>query len=207
MGQLFLTPRFGLTWPLSESHIVSRAWVIQERFLSPRTLHFTKEQIFWQCAGMYACETFPLGMAAIYDDLLSRHYRASSQALFDAENTKVYKIRGRLCEDYSFAALTYTSDRLIAFAGIVAGFKKRLPNDTYLAGIWKGDLLSGLLWKVRAMEAGLTSRTAPMNCMPIHTSLPLYPANIAPLPGPGWARTAALSGQQRSVESLAILSK
>lgn len=26
-----------------------RAWVLQEKFLSPRTLHFARDQLFWEC--------------------------------------------------------------------------------------------------------------------------------------------------------------
>lgn len=31
-----------------------RAWVLQERVLSPRIIHFTEEQIFWEC-GQGVC--------------------------------------------------------------------------------------------------------------------------------------------------------
>ena len=36
-----------------------RAWVVQERLLSLRTLHFGREQIAWECQTLQACETFP----------------------------------------------------------------------------------------------------------------------------------------------------
>lgn len=29
--------------------LASRAWVLQERLLAPRTLHFSKTQLFWEC--------------------------------------------------------------------------------------------------------------------------------------------------------------
>lgn len=38
-----------------------RAWVLQERFLSPRVLYFSYDQLFWECAQLVACETFPSG--------------------------------------------------------------------------------------------------------------------------------------------------
>jgi hypothetical protein len=37
--------------------------VVQERALSPRTLHFESEQLFWECATTEACEVFPSGFA------------------------------------------------------------------------------------------------------------------------------------------------
>ncbi|RYP71479.1 hypothetical protein DL770_008120 [Monosporascus sp. CRB-9-2] len=41
--------------------LTSRAWVVQERLLSPRILHFAAEQVFWECQEMAACESFPVG--------------------------------------------------------------------------------------------------------------------------------------------------
>jgi hypothetical protein len=35
----------------------TRAWVLQERALSRRTLHFTDRQTYWECGGGVRCET------------------------------------------------------------------------------------------------------------------------------------------------------
>lgn len=154
VGQVYLVPRFDLTRPLVESPLAKRAWVSQERFLSPRILHFTEEQMFWECASLYACETFPHGMPIVYDNTTSQHYRVSLDRTLAHQGDKslVYSIWNRICDDYSQAKLTYTSDRTIAFAGIVEEFRSRLPHDTYLAGLWKDDLVSGLLWRVMALD-------------------------------------------------------
>lgn len=34
----------------------ARAWVIQERLLSRRILHFTQERIYWECLEEKSCE-------------------------------------------------------------------------------------------------------------------------------------------------------
>jgi hypothetical protein len=39
-----------------------RGWVIQERWLSVHTLHFSSDQLFWECAQQRACELFPTGI-------------------------------------------------------------------------------------------------------------------------------------------------
>jgi hypothetical protein len=49
----FQTPGFG--WD-------TRAWSLQERFLSPRHLHLGEEQMYWECNALKASETFPLGL-------------------------------------------------------------------------------------------------------------------------------------------------
>ncbi|KAH8726036.1 hypothetical protein GQ44DRAFT_680231 [Phaeosphaeriaceae sp. PMI808] len=154
IGQVFLLPQFDLTDPLRDSSIATRAWVTQERFLSSRIVHFTTDQLFWECASLYACETLPQGMPHVYDNSTSRHFRVSRnlQSSRPEDEQDNYEIWGRVCEDYSRCRLSFNSDKLIAFAGIVGEFQLRLPHDTYLAGLWKSDLLSGLLWKATALN-------------------------------------------------------
>jgi hypothetical protein len=154
VGEVFFVSQFDVTEPLTESPIATRAWVTQERFLSPRVLHFTTDQLFWECAGMYACETFPHGVPHVYDNSTSWHYRASADPKQTDHQDKPmhYQVWGKICEDYSRSRLTYTSDKIVAFAGIVGEFQFRLPNDTYLAGLWRGDLITGLLWKATALD-------------------------------------------------------
>jgi serine/threonine protein kinase len=40
----------------------TRAWVLQERLLSPRLLHLGPEQMYWECNALKASETFPRGL-------------------------------------------------------------------------------------------------------------------------------------------------
>ncbi|KAI1095992.1 heterokaryon incompatibility protein-domain-containing protein [Rostrohypoxylon terebratum] len=37
-----------------------RAWVVQERLLTPRQIHCSRQQLLWECRENFACETFPL---------------------------------------------------------------------------------------------------------------------------------------------------
>ena len=52
----FQTPGFG--WD-------TRAWALQERFLSPRHLHLGEQQMYWECNALKASETFPRGLPAL----------------------------------------------------------------------------------------------------------------------------------------------
>ena len=38
-----------------------RSWVVQERALSIRTIHFGRRQLFWECNCGYGSEVFPEG--------------------------------------------------------------------------------------------------------------------------------------------------
>ncbi|KFY01599.1 hypothetical protein O988_02669 [Pseudogymnoascus sp. VKM F-3808] len=49
---------------VSKSPLADRAWAVQERFLSPRTLHFSKTGLFWECRHYDASESFPEGSPA-----------------------------------------------------------------------------------------------------------------------------------------------
>lgn len=41
---------------VEKARLNTRAWVIQERFLSCRTIHFSKNQMYWECGNGVYCE-------------------------------------------------------------------------------------------------------------------------------------------------------
>lgn len=43
-----------------------RAWVLQERLMSPRVVHFESEQVHWECHSNQMCETYPVGLPHLY---------------------------------------------------------------------------------------------------------------------------------------------
>jgi hypothetical protein len=47
---------------IEESPLCRRAWVLQERLLAPRNLHFGHDQLFWECNQLKACEGYPIGL-------------------------------------------------------------------------------------------------------------------------------------------------
>lgn len=42
-----------------EGPVVRRGWIIQERLLAPRVLHFGRRQLFWECNSAGGCESKP----------------------------------------------------------------------------------------------------------------------------------------------------
>lgn len=62
---------------LLDAPLHQRGWVLQERLLSPRTIHFGQEQIFWECRCELACEAYPNG---IPEQLRNRRTRTWRQA-------------------------------------------------------------------------------------------------------------------------------
>lgn len=46
---------------LNHAPLNQRAWVLQERLLAPRVLHFGPEQLTWECKEIDCAESFPAG--------------------------------------------------------------------------------------------------------------------------------------------------
>jgi hypothetical protein len=44
---------------ITSANLCRRGWVVQERLLSPRIVHFAKEQLFWECVTMQSIEEWP----------------------------------------------------------------------------------------------------------------------------------------------------
>lgn len=141
----------------------TRAWVIQERVLAPRILHFGSEQVYWECNEKNACETFPEGVPPSlidetgtpriqtieYAGTPGARLRCFSQEWFGLLKPdpamRYYDIWSNTIEAYSRCHLTHGTDKLIAICG-VAKQLQGLLHDEYLAGIWKSHLPYHLLW-------------------------------------------------------------
>lgn len=50
---------------VAEAPLNTRGWVLQERVLSPRALHFGSHQLLWECRELSACETYPAGLPEV----------------------------------------------------------------------------------------------------------------------------------------------
>lgn len=97
--------------------LLSRGWVVQERFLSPRTLHFCKNQMYWECQEHDTCETYPNGLPTTLlglSILMSRR-----QPLYRCADTLgVRALWENIAEVFSKCTLTMEKDKLPALSGI-----------------------------------------------------------------------------------------
>ncbi|KAL7893133.1 heterokaryon incompatibility domain-containing protein, partial [Trichoderma sp. TUCIM 5745] len=114
----------------------NRGWVVQERYLSRRTLHFTAKQVFWECDGESACETCPGGYPQ----------RASSFCPYELKRRGMDRSNwDDLVSQYSGARLTQSSDRLIAVEGLARSIQAT-TKDEYVAGMWREWIERQLAW-------------------------------------------------------------
>ncbi|TGO54640.1 hypothetical protein BCON_0104g00370 [Botryotinia convoluta] len=142
----------------TEFALYGRAWVLQERLLSPRTKHFS-EQLIWECREEGASEFFPMGLSLKcygtggYN--FSKDWRSNLQ---DCGHQFWVDTLGR----YMKSSLTYSSDRLVAIGAIAREHETEL-DDFYLAGLWKKELPLNLHWKIDG-SSSFPSRTNTYRC-------------------------------------------
>lgn len=85
--------------------LIGRAWCYQEIFLSPRVLHFSKDEATWECMEYAACEcaglTSPLH-PRFENNSPKKHYSLSLESSLDDLEVR----RRKLVEEYSSLGLT-----------------------------------------------------------------------------------------------------
>ncbi|EKD16493.1 uncharacterized protein L3040_001228 [Drepanopeziza brunnea f. sp. 'multigermtubi'] len=159
-----LTQRWNIVDPSHWNRIVdaapvnTRGWVLQERLLAPRVLHFCKDQIAWECREFEASESCPAGIdlelncgiikpKTRFKDLMARKdgTKVSSSDAAAVASEVDWKA---IVEKYSLLKLTQAKDKLVALAGI-AGQMYPLFEAPYVAGMWNNKhFTSQLLWRV-----------------------------------------------------------
>jgi len=126
------------------SPLVERAWAFQERFLAPRTVHFTITQLYWECKSKIACEACPerLPQSPIYDL---------------GEQDKIGELWNYVVLNYSRCEMTFSRDRLVAISGVAKWLHSK-TGDEYIVGLWRRNLEYQLLWKATGTR---TTRRSP----------------------------------------------
>ncbi|KAF7948818.1 hypothetical protein EAE96_008005 [Botrytis aclada] len=135
--------------------LLNRGWVLQERVLSPRSLHFCDDELLWECREMASCESYPTGLPKVCkqenfkarplsgSDLYERKY-----LIDEASKTMKGMAYDRWAEWialYSKTHLTKGSDKLPAVSALAKCTRANL-DDVYVAGLWRSMFTDQLLW-------------------------------------------------------------
>lgn len=153
-----------------------RAWVLQERVLSRRTLYFGEDQIFWECRGLEASEIFPNGFSGRGKsrsgikstlginppDLEPRQAASNGPAEKRPDGNHVWMFPNGLPffeeppseprRAWHRIVNLYTACELTNTADrliAISGLAKEFSirlQDQYVAGMWLNSLLRELLW-------------------------------------------------------------
>jgi hypothetical protein len=142
--------------------LASRAWTLQESLLPRRLLTFSVTVSF-ECRTAQLCECgsdlFPDPFCGSQEDF-KKIDRIEYASILEgsASNQEVYKYwYKKLVTPYSTRELTKLNDRLPALSGLASKFSLRL-NDSYVAGLWERDLITGLTWNTQAPGRNLLDR-------------------------------------------------
>lgn len=124
---------------------VTRAWTFQEAAMSTRMILFADSGIYYNCSA---------GLVWEYDRVIGEPLRFSVSSILECgSKAEIYK-RWNLdiATQFSGRQATYLTDSLPALSGLAQIFAPVL-EDEYVAGLWKGDLLTGLFWKLKGSLA------------------------------------------------------
>ena len=136
--------------------LLNRAWVLQERFLSPRTLYYGPWELFWECGEYSLSEKEPESNMTYWGgDTIRKRFRTMKK-LPDLDSNKshhkpelegIYDIWTEIRANYWSSQLTHHSDSLVAISGITAWIQER-SGMHFVSGLCKNFFLRELLWKV-----------------------------------------------------------
>ena len=162
------------SWPDHQDQLIGpwseRAWTLQEGLLPNRILLYSSHQVAWKCCSVVEYERGhrhvplvefglsiadePGGRPFWQFDLFTKFkilekYLESPECHSEHDRHRIWY---HILEDYSGRNITYLRDRLIAISGIAKFYGKVLRDDTYVAGLWRSDMILGLLWYAKGLQ-------------------------------------------------------
>lgn len=149
-----------LYWCSNVTHtpLNARAWVFQEQYLAPRNVYFGETQLYWECFGCLASETFPGGLPPgtnsspkSLDPHVGGALVRQSHGLTPNPDLDAFSMWNQIVYGYSNGTLTYSEDKLVAISGLASRMQKHIRSD-YLAGLWRKYLPYQLLWTVGGIQ-------------------------------------------------------
>ncbi|KAH8731712.1 heterokaryon incompatibility protein-domain-containing protein [Phaeosphaeriaceae sp. PMI808] len=130
---------------VEKARLNTRAWVMQERVLSRRTIHFSDKQMYWECGEGVYCETLTRLESTYRKTYFMLDPNFPDRLLASGDKRTVEFIHF-LSEAYSKRHLTKKTDRRIAISGLEARIARaRWCQSRY--GIFENFLHRNLLWQ------------------------------------------------------------
>ncbi|KAI8725699.1 HET domain-containing protein [Fusarium sp. LHS14.1] len=127
------------------SKLSTRGWVFQERLLSPRTLHFSSNEMAWECRSVCECECSATSLRTLRTTSVIKHY-------LYPQSIDVSKVQASWRSDivpaYTQLNLTFSTDRLPAIEGLANAAGKLRSDDKYVFGLWRNSIKADLMWHI-----------------------------------------------------------
>ncbi|KAF2201403.1 HET-domain-containing protein [Delitschia confertaspora ATCC 74209] len=130
---------------VDSARLNTRAWIMQERVLARRTIHFSAHQTYWECGFGIHCENLTILKSKKSD----KYFKLDPQfpkRLIQSGNRRTVNFITSLFQDYSKRSPTVLTDRCVAISGLEDRIKDVL-NCKSRYGIFQKYLHRNLLWK------------------------------------------------------------
>ncbi|KAK2468232.1 hypothetical protein H9L39_19878 [Fusarium oxysporum f. sp. albedinis] len=128
---------------VEEGVLNKRAWVLQERALSRRTIHFTKRQTYWECGGGVRCETLTYMRNEKSSFRSDPEFPRSITERGEEARVKLFQ---SLFAEYSNFGLTKETDRPVAIDSLARELAKAFGTNVRY-GIFEYYLHRSLVWR------------------------------------------------------------
>lgn len=115
-----------------------RGWTFQESLVSPRKIIFGSEDVHFVNQGTVTSRSGGNAQDT-WNDFAQLDTRAKCHSSW-RQNMQVYS-------RFTAGSFTHFQDLLPALSGLARRFGTLLPQETYLAGHWSGDLDRSLMWR------------------------------------------------------------
>lgn len=145
---------------VGEQPLHRRGWVLRERLLSARTVHFSRTEVVWHCLEDLASEAvlerpaaagdglearMEMAQVGDYTDMRMTVARAQQDGLTERHRAALRLAWKKVLAHYTRCGLTQQRDKLVALSGIVHWLEEVL-GDECLAGLWRGEMPACLAW-------------------------------------------------------------
>ncbi|KAF5589867.1 hypothetical protein FPANT_6200 [Fusarium pseudoanthophilum] len=134
------------SWARIDLPLSYRAWVFQERLLSPRTLHFVTDRISWECDRSHKLTEYL--SHGVGDDVWNGFDCMAQNAFSVRKKGDLFTYYHDLVFQYTDRRLSHPDeDKLVAFAAVARRCISWFGSD-YCAGIFRSTMPQGLLWEM-----------------------------------------------------------
>jgi hypothetical protein len=132
-------------WQHQPEPLHTRAWVVQERALSVRTLNFGAHMISWDCISAKASEREPDMESTSRDISLKRTF--NNLLDYDVSQPVWTNSWWKLVTEYSRCNLSFVKDKWTAMEGMALEIEKS-SSQNLAHGLWEFNITDELLWTV-----------------------------------------------------------
>ncbi|KAK9788205.1 putative Heterokaryon incompatibility domain-containing protein [Seiridium cardinale] len=151
---------------MKDQPINLRAWTLEERLLSRRKIIYFEDRVAWECYDISLADSGEIENMGDDMRIPARILHAGDARFtsgpFTADELEwaVHTEWLKNIEWYTTRELTRPSDKLRAVGGIAQKYQTVLQVE-YLAGLWQGHVLAGLLWRRIVDNEGDSLRARP----------------------------------------------